>query len=297
MASRRTRGSGLNAPRVTDAGLQRFIEGVAQSLRRLDEKLGGLDSRVAGLGAGAGGTPGGVVEGGGFDDEIPTLPTAPVPSGFTATGGFGMVLLWWDNPFVIYRNHSLTQVFRGTDDVFGNATQIGMSDSVSYLDLSVASDTTYFYWIRWVTTSNVVGPPSDPAEARTALDPREAIQSISNEILADPLAELLLSPVRFNSAAFARLMDRVARYQALSATLFNNVLAANLDTRVVEIDRVVASLEASSGESVLGPEQNTFTANTRPLAEVARDDYATANPGWLAMYDENPSFHIQLEWS
>ena len=49
----------------------------------------------------------------------------------------------------------------------------------------------------------------------------------------------------------------------------------------------------------LGPEQNTFgdtTTANRAAAETLRDDYATANPDWLALYDADRSFLIRLVW-
>ena len=50
------------------------------------------------------------------------------------------------------------------------------------------------------------------------------------------------------------------------------------------------------GGLTLGPPINTFTAATQALAEDARDDYATANAAWLAQYDAEPTFTIEINW-
>ena len=46
----------------------------------------------------------------------------------------------------------------------------------------------------------------------------------------------------------------------------------------------------------LGPETNQFTGANEAAAETARDTYETANPTWLADYDAEPSFLIELTY-
>ena len=50
------------------------------------------------------------------------------------------------------------------------------------------------------------------------------------------------------------------------------------------------------GGLTLGPPTNVFTAATKAAAEAARDAYATANAAWLAMYDDEPTYTIQINW-
>ena len=47
----------------------------------------------------------------------------------------------------------------------------------------------------------------------------------------------------------------------------------------------------------LGPAQNTFNGNGRAAAEAARDAYANANAAWLARYNADLLFWIQLTWT
>ena len=47
---------------------------------------------------------------------------------------------------------------------------------------------------------------------------------------------------------------------------------------------------------LLGPPTNTFTAATQALAEAARDTYAAANADWLAAYDDEPTYTIEINW-
>lgn len=51
------------------------------------------------------------------------------------------------------------------------------------------------------------------------------------------------------------------------------------------------------GGFTLGPAQNVFTGANRAAAETARDNYATANPSWLASYNGDTSLNIRLEFT
>lgn len=47
----------------------------------------------------------------------------------------------------------------------------------------------------------------------------------------------------------------------------------------------------------LGTAQNIFNAATKSAAENLRDDYATANPDWLADYNDDTNLNIRLEYN
>ena len=56
------------------------------------------------------------------------------------------------------------------------------------------------------------------------------------------------------------------------------------------------SAGGGGGGLTLGPPTNTFNGATQAAAETARDTYATANPLWLAQYDDEPTFTIIISW-
>ena len=49
-----------------------------------------------------------------------------------------------------------------------------------------------------------------------------------------------------------------------------------------------------AGGLTLGPPTNAFTGANKNAAETSRDTYATANPAWLAQYDDEPTFTITI---
>ena len=50
------------------------------------------------------------------------------------------------------------------------------------------------------------------------------------------------------------------------------------------------------GGLTLGPPTNSFSGASENAAETARDTYATANATWLAQYDAEPTFTIEISW-
>ena len=52
----------------------------------------------------------------------------------------------------------------------------------------------------------------------------------------------------------------------------------------------------TGGTFRLGPETNIFTGTNRAAATTSRNTYATANPSWLTIYNENLTFFIRLEY-
>lgn len=195
--------SGLPAPRVQDPSLQRFLEGVAEQLRGFDALVGRILDRRGYPGAFLG--PGDVGDTG---EGVPTLGVPPSPAGFFVRAGVNLVVAFWDNPFAHYANHGLTRIYRHTADEFNNATAIGMSSDISYVDAQVVAGD-YWYWIRWESTTSVLGPVSDSIRVTVSEDPEVAIMILSDDILNDPLTIDLLTPVDENET-LQRIQERVA---------------------------------------------------------------------------------------
>lgn len=97
----------------------------------------------------------------------------PRPIGFAADGSFfGMIHLSWESPQEQYNNHSITNIYRSEEDNFATAEIIGREPGMFYSDI-VRNDATivddplnlpgYYYWISFVSESNVEGPPNSPS--------------------------------------------------------------------------------------------------------------------------------------
>ena len=306
MPSRLSSRSGLPRPLVADSVMQQWLDIVSEVVARNPDntngnlvgalRQGGLLDREGNLiGLGETTLPAGV----------PSLGISPVPSGFTARAGIGVVVLFWDNPFAIYSNHAVARVFRYTADEFNNAVQVGMSTGISYVDTTPSSSVgeTLWYWVRWETTGSVLGQPTAGLEVNTSPDPAVVIPQISQSVIADPLTMALLAPVAGDRSIEAsqriaqRVADRISAVQRLIDESLSNVLV----TRITGAEGTLAghtidinALEARIAGVNLGPVQNEFTGDDRTAAETARDEYAAANAAWLAEYDADSDLNIRL---
>jgi hypothetical protein len=88
------------------------------------------------------------------DPEDFTAPPAPV--NLTAVSAALTVILEWNNP--LYANLAYAEIWRSTTNVLGNAVRIGTTPSFLYADAVGAGSITYYYWVRFVSRKDVVGP-------------------------------------------------------------------------------------------------------------------------------------------
>ncbi|EKN5127022.1 phage tail tip fiber protein [Yersinia enterocolitica] len=122
----------------------------------------------------------------------PAFPTQP--RNFKANGGFGAVLLEWEMPN--YRGHSLTEIYRSTEDNLANAVMVASSAAAVYGD-PVDPGWQGYYWIRFINSAGVAGPfnASEGTPAKTAADIDEIIDLINKEINESPLIGELTNSV------------------------------------------------------------------------------------------------------
>ncbi len=115
------------------------------------------------------------------DETIQDLSIPPAPTGLEASGAFTEVIVNW-NP-AQYSNHAFTEVWRSRDDEVGTAVLITTTSSFIITD-PVGYDQTYFYWVRFVSTSNVRGPfnRTNGTKATTIENIGAVMQQLSEEL-------------------------------------------------------------------------------------------------------------------
>lgn len=98
-------------------------------------------------------------------NPAPDMSIPPGPGGFQAVSVFGFITLIWDSPAKHYRNHGLTNIYRSSEDNIANAVMVGRTAGFSYNDPmrgDLAGTEGFYYWIRWVSSAGVEGPPNSP---------------------------------------------------------------------------------------------------------------------------------------
>jgi len=78
------------------------------------------------------------------------------PSNLSAAGAFTNILLSWNGSFA-NRAVASVEIFRSSTDVLTAATHIGSTPGSIYVD-TVDPGSTFYYWVRFVSNSGVIGP-------------------------------------------------------------------------------------------------------------------------------------------
>ena len=123
-------------------------------------------------------------------DFVPNVPGGnlaipPAPTGLEASGAFTQIIVNWNA--AQYGNHAYTEVFRSRNDEIGGATLVTTSNSFVITDV-VGYDQEYYYWVRFVSTSDVRGPfnKTNGVKANTIEDIAATMLALSEELSALP---------------------------------------------------------------------------------------------------------------
>ncbi len=110
----------------------------------------------------------------------------PAPTVLTASGLFTDVLLSWNQSTntAPYGNHAFTEIWRSQSEDLSSAVLVGTTNAFIYTDKGIEYDSTYYYWVRFVSTSNNPGPWSNMASA-TTIENIAATMAALSETLAD----------------------------------------------------------------------------------------------------------------
>ena len=82
----------------------------------------------------------------------------PAPEDFEVSGGIGIIFLKWKRAKDVYSNHGYTEIWRSEEDNLSNAVLLGQTTvSFMHADHDVDYTKTYFYWIRFVSSSEIFG--------------------------------------------------------------------------------------------------------------------------------------------
>ena len=122
------------------------------------------------------------------------LTVPPAPTGLEASGAFTNIILAWNQ--ASYGNHSYTEIWRSQDNALGGATRIATTNAQVYSD-EVGYGGTYYYWVRFVSITNVIGPYNDTegTVAETEVNISAVMTTLSDELKQLPGFSTLLSDI------------------------------------------------------------------------------------------------------
>ncbi len=228
---------------------------------------------------------------GGEDDFTPP----PAPTGFSVDGAFNNILLDWDDPTDAYSNHSYTEIWRSGENNLGTAVLVGQAPGAVYAD-PVATSTTFYYWIRFISRANVNGPYNSliGTAGQTALDPAYALQVLSGAITETQLFSSLGDRIDLIDAPATTPNSVSAKVQAEASIRAQAILdeAAARQTQDAALQTQINVLSAASSgdfQDLIAAVQEEQTARIAgDAAEAAsRETLATQVRGSYAGTDLN----------
>jgi hypothetical protein len=188
------------------------------------------------------------------------MTTPPQPTGLVAMGTFTNVYLSWNG--APYRNHAYTEIWRSTTDVLGNAVLVGTSTTNLYTD-PVQENTTYYYWIRFVSVANVFGAYNGTSgtAVTTSEDPTRVIAALEGQILASTLNAALSSRIDLidaPSSVAGSVNARISVVQSqvndlLNTPAYNNSTTYPANATVTYNGSLYRSLQTTTGHLPTDP--------------------------------------------
>ncbi len=158
-------------------------------------------------------------------DFIPNVPggnlaVPPAPTGLEASGAFTEIIVSWND--AQYGNHAYTEVWRSRNDDIGGATLVTTTNSFIITDV-VGYNQEYYYWVRFVSTSDVAGPfnKTNGVKATTLEDIAAVMEQLSEELSNLPgytALTTLITNGDVATAATANLAARVIRSTSAPTT-------------------------------------------------------------------------------
>ena len=160
----------------------------------------------------------------------------PAPTVLTASGLFTDVLLSWNQSTntAPYGNHGFTEIWRSQSEDLSSAVLVGTTSAFIYTDKGIEYNSTYYYWVRFVSTSNNPGPWSNMASATTVENIGATMTSLSETLANLPGYSVLTNADSTNAANIATVTSNVSTLQTTvnshASTLTSHTSSINSNT-------------------------------------------------------------------
>ena len=216
----------------------------------------------------------------------------PAPTGLSIGAAFQNVILDWDAIPVSYTNHAYTEIWRSSTNAIGAASLLGFSPGNVYVD-SVGVGATYYYWIRFVSTSDVAGPYNAVAGTvgTTQLVGTSDIQNsaITNAKIANlavdsaKIADATIGTAKIADAAItnAKILDAsitAAKIQDATITAAKIQDAAITAAKIADASITSAKIVDATIDSA--KIADLAVTNAKVAGQIVSDNYSPGLTGW-----------------
>ena len=174
------------------------------------------------------------------DQTVGDLSTPPAPVSLTASPAFTSIILDWNGTSATapYGNHAYTEIWRSRDNNLAGAVLRATTNAFIYTD-EVGYNETYYYWVRYVSTSNVQGPfnNTNGVEATTLQNISAVMADLSETLANMPGYSVLTSADTTNATNIATVSSNVSTLQTTvnshASTLTSHTSSINSNTSSV----------------------------------------------------------------
>ena len=216
----------------------------------------------------------------------------PTPTGFSVMGAFGTIILNWADPS--YANHSYTEIWRSNTNVLASGSLVGFAPGAVYTDV-VSNNSTYYYWIRFVSKANVSGPYNafSGTVGQTALDPSYVLAVLSGQVTENQLyidlsskINLITAPAGVPGSVNARITNESYSRMTADTALQTSIttLQATVNTNNTNVNAAIqteatarANADTALSTSITTLQSTVNTNNTTLTAAVATEATTRAN--------------------
>ena len=240
-----------------------------------------------------------------------TVPPAPVS--LEASGVFTAVILNWNgmSASAPYGNHAYTEIWRSRGNNLGGATLRATTTAFIYTDEAGYGET-YYYWVRYVSTSNVPGPynatngtPATTAEdiATVMAQLSETLQDLPGyaalETLISGSAGTAATVIRSTSAPTTRdngdalvgndiWIDTDDNNQAYFRNAANSAWIAARDSTLISLYNSLSSTVSTNTSNISTAQSDivTLTSDTTANASAISSLTSTVNSNTSAIASE-----------
>ena len=208
-----------------------------------------------------------------------TIPSAP--TGLSAAGAFTKIILSWDSPQM--SNLAYSEVYRGTTDSLGNAVRHDTTQAFVWAD-TVDPGETYFYWVRHVSTSDILSPFAGSVTATTAKVDASIIQDavitgqklVDGAVSAVKIAEDAVTTAKIaNDAITTALIDAAAITTTEIAD--DAISTAKIAANAITASEIAASAVTSNAIAANTIVAGDIAAGTITGTQIAADTVAASN--------------------
>jgi hypothetical protein len=193
-----------------------------------------------------------------------TIP--PDVTGFSGAGAFQKIILSWD--LAQFGNFAFTEVWRHTSNNIGSATRIDTTRAQVYAD-TVDVDSDFYYWVRHVSTSNILGQFTNGINVTTS--------KISNSNVTDFITTGALTAAQIATGTITAASGVIADAAITNAKIANAAItdakvstlsAAKITTGELDVDRIQSGslvvFDKATGNSLgaIGSDISTSVGNS-----------------------------------